>query len=126
MRSLSLKLAAVLVAVLSALTLTAVPANAATTAWNDCPSGYFCAWSEDGATGRFAKWEFDDSNWTDDLMHDDADSLFNNGTAGTYDDVAVYTDVDYRNYSFCVPNGEKYDWYMNDNEYDSHLWRSGC
>ncbi|WP_432946072.1 peptidase inhibitor family I36 protein [Kribbella sp. CA-253562] len=121
-----LKLTAVLAVAGAALTVQAAPAGAATTGYGDCPAAYFCAWSDDGAEGGMSKWEFDDTNWTDDGMHDDAESVANNGTPGTFDDVQLFFDVNYGRGSICVAQGETYDWSMADNEYDSHYWTSGC
>ncbi|GAA0939756.1 hypothetical protein GCM10009554_29810 [Kribbella koreensis] len=123
MRSLALKVMAFLAVLVLAGT---VSVSSASASLDQCPRGFFCAWSEDDATGRFAQWEFDDSNWTDDLMHDDADTIYNNGSPGTYDDVEVFFDVNYRTLAFCLPQGEWRDWSMSDNDYDSHRWRSGC
>ncbi|WP_433016507.1 peptidase inhibitor family I36 protein [Kribbella sp. CA-294648] len=129
LRSTAKRVSAFLAIVFLAGSTTTVSANAATTADPDigaCPRGFFCAWSDDNAEGRMAKWEGDDSWWGDDGMHDDAETIYNNGHPGTYDDVVLYFDVNYRTMAFCLPQGDWRDWDMADNDYDSHKWRSGC
>nr|WP_238165969.1 peptidase inhibitor family I36 protein [Kribbella sp. VKM Ac-2527] len=99
---------------------------AAGTALGDCPSGYFCAWADDDATGHRAQWEGDDAWWGDDGMHDNAETIYNNGVEHSEDVVAIYYDVNYKGFAFCMDRGEWLDWSMDDNDYDSHLWTSGC
>lgn len=105
---------------------TALPVATANAALGDCPQGYFCAWSEDDATGHRAQWSGNSSNWAGQNMHDDADTIYNNGSPATYDDVRVYLDVNYGRQDICVTRGDYYDWSMDDNDYDSHKWTQSC
>jgi hypothetical protein len=101
-----------------------VGAGAANASLADCRSGNFCAWSDDGFSGRLAQWGGNSSYWSN--MHDDAESVYNNGTPATYDAVNVYLDANYGRWDICVTRGETYDWGMDDNDYDSHKWATGC
>ncbi|MEU9841022.1 peptidase inhibitor family I36 protein [Actinomadura sp. NPDC048032] len=95
---------------------------------SDCPSSNFCAWANDGFTGRIAPWAGNSSNWATKNMHDDAESLFNNARSSSTvpDNVRVYLDINYGREDICVNPGETYDLAMNDNDYDSHLWVHSC
>ncbi|WP_328334049.1 peptidase inhibitor family I36 protein [Kribbella sp. NBC_00382] len=123
MRSLTWKTAAFAAATLVATAAPVVPASAAL---GDCPSGYFCAWADDNAQGHRAQWAGDDSNWGDDGMHDNDETVYNNGTPGGYDHVWLYYDVNYGRYNMCVEPGEWYDAQLDDNDHDSHQWQTGC
>ncbi|MFB6720712.1 peptidase inhibitor family I36 protein [Kribbella sp. NPDC056345] len=101
-------------------------AQAATTDLGDCPRSHFCAWADDNYKGTLASWEGDDSWWGDNNMHDDAESMFNNGTPASEDVVAIYYDVNHGGFAFCMDRGETIDVNMDDNDYDSHVWTSGC
>ncbi len=92
----------------------------------DCDSGNFCAWTEDGFTGRIAEWSTNSTQWLGRNMHDDADSVFNNGKPVTLDSVNVYEDINYGDFDICVDRGETYDTAMDDNDYDSHKWVDHC
>lgn len=90
----------------------------------DCRSGNFCAWSNDGFGGRIAQWTGNSSYWSN--MHDDAESVYNNGKPATLDSVNVYMDANYGRLDICVSRGETFDFGMDDNDYDSHKWVTGC
>jgi hypothetical protein len=90
----------------------------------DCRSGNFCAWSDDGFSGRLVQWTGGSHYWS--TMHDDAESVYNNGKPAVLDAVNVYMDADYGRLDICVSRGETFDAGMNDNDYDSHKWVTGC
>jgi len=111
-----------------ALTAAVLPtaAQAAPTALNDCPGGRICAWADDNYSGGRAEWEGNDYNWGDDGMHDNAESLYNNGFSAPRDRVLVYEDVNMGGSYICLERGESVDVWMDDNDYDSHEWVPGC
>ncbi|WP_330468895.1 peptidase inhibitor family I36 protein [Streptomyces longwoodensis] len=103
-----------------------LPASTASAALGDCPQGQFCVWDDDNYSSARMGWGGNDPNWHDDGWGDRADSLYNNGTPATYDDVRVYMDVNYVNEDLCVVRGDYYDWGMDDNDYSSHQWTASC
>ena len=109
---------------LAATVLGTVPADAAQC---DCKFGNYCAWSNDNFGGVFRSWSGIDSWWGNNQMHDDAESIYNQGSEQYVNDHAnVYMDADYANLDICLAPGESADFGMNDNDYDSHKWVDRC
>jgi hypothetical protein len=103
-----------------------LPASSASATLGDCPQGSFCVWDADGYTGVLKGWPGSDPNWHDDGWGDRADSMYNNGTLASVDDVRVYMDINYGDEDKCVVRGDYYDTLMDDNDYSSHLWVANC
>jgi hypothetical protein len=116
-------------AALAGLTLaaTVVGTSPAAAGTRDCRYGNFCAWTDDNFSGGIAQWGGNDPSWYDNGMHDNAESVYNNGnSAYTNDHVQVFEDINYGNLDICVNPGETYDAGMDDNDYDSHKWVDRC
>ncbi|RKR92939.1 peptidase inhibitor family I36 [Micromonospora pisi] len=105
-----------------------VAPSSASASLSQCASGQFCAWSNDSFSGDFWGWYVNDSNWGNEGMADDAESLFNDAVSSSSvpDNVMVYLHADWAGYDICVNPGETYDAGMDDNDYSSHQWVHGC
>jgi hypothetical protein len=114
---------------ITAASLMASPTSASA-APSDCPTNYFCAWANDGFTGHRAQWRRDisDANWSDNGMHDNADSVYNRAYSSqtVRDNVQTYRHINFSGIGVCVRPGETYDVGMDDNDYSSHAWYHSC
>lgn len=119
-----LRLIAAVAVASGGLTAAAItPASAATEAWSDCPSGYFCAWSGSNGTGSRCQWEGNSESWYFDCSwagNKYPHSVYNHGTSGR--GVTIYAWVSWEQpIGGCVTKGEKVN--LAGNYYiGSHAW----
>jgi hypothetical protein len=103
-----------------------VPAPATASA-ADCPLGYFCAWAHLNFEGQRIQWRGHSTNWV--ALDNASSSWFNRSPyiAGGLDDVWVYDTSVYRNFLFCLGQGQymSYSAAYNDRP-SSHKWMSSC
>lgn len=145
---------------LAALALSALPGTAQAATPTPAPAavvspaaaaadGYFYAYDGANKTGKYCKWEGDDSNWSSCSpgggIRNQAGSIWNNGYAGAYEDVKVYWDNGddgaWDGAWACIQNGYYYadlaNWnfpnnatggggeVMNNN-ISAHMWANAC
>ncbi|MFC9424823.1 hypothetical protein [Streptomyces sp. NPDC056987] len=106
--------------------------------------GNFYAWRDINGGGGNCAWSGNDSDWSTcspgGNMRNQASDIWNNGYAGSYDDVLVYWGLNYTGAYACIPNGRSYNpltsYYfpntgtgggqnMNDN-ISSHKWANAA
>jgi len=99
----------------------------------NCPPGFLCVYKGinydlDGV--GVAKFQYNNPVWSDTdngyIAHQDS-SWFNNGTAGSYSSVVVYSDNGYGGNSFCLDTGwgNTWDSVAND-EGEANRWVDGA
>ncbi|MEV0909026.1 peptidase inhibitor family I36 protein [Streptomyces hokutonensis] len=142
---------------LTALALTAIPgvaqasesAPSSPTAIAAGPAGatadgYFYAYENANYGGKYCRWVGNDSDWSScspgGNIRNQASALWNNGYAGSYEDVNVYWGLGYTGAWACIANGYAYSnlagWNfpnngsgggetLNDN-ISSHVWSNSC
>ena len=105
--------------------------------------GYFYAYADSNYGGKYCRWVGNDTDWSScspgGNLRNQASSLWNNGYAGSFDDVYVYWGLSYGGAYACIGNGLAYSNLsnyvfpvggsgvgenMNDN-ISSHKWVTG-
>lgn len=96
-------------ALLVAGALATAPTPASATSAVDCPAGNFCVWTGPNFTGRRVALSSDESEWEDDVSHQDA-SWANHAQSdpGVKNHVAVYSGPNYTgSVTLCLGPGEE-------------------
>lgn len=114
------------------------PFNVSPWEYGGCHTGYFCAWRSTGGASGGVGFVADKWNWgASDVpgfiggggIDNNAESWWNNGYAGAYDDVQMYRVAGGSGTSYCVRNGISI-WSGDPgglrNAVSAHVWRNSC
>lgn len=104
-----------------------------------CNQGYFCAWEDEGGLIEGVGFYYDKWDWGasdvptvsfGESINNNSESWWNNGYAGSYEEVQMYDLAGGGGSSYCVPNGigaiRDGDPAGLKNDVSAHAWRNSC